>query len=57
MSFEVRDFTIEEADTILWKFKLGNLNTSQIDFYSQEQSVRALRHLAQDINLQIEQAL
>ena len=34
MTFEVQEFGIEEREEgSIWKFKLGNMNTSQIDFF------------------------
>lgn len=57
MAFEVREFEFEEQEEeFLWKFKLTNITTSQLDFYSQEASVRSLSHLTRDMVLQFEQA-
>ena len=42
---------------MIWKFKLGNINSSQLDFYSQDGSSRSLLHLTQDFTAQIEQSL
>lgn len=54
----MREFELEATeDELLWKFKLGNINSSQLDFYSLDMSSRSLLHLAQDFNTQIEQCL
>lgn len=58
MAFEVREFEFEDGEEdFLWNFKLTNVNSSQLDFYSQEASSRSLYHLTQDLSGQIEQTL
>jgi hypothetical protein len=58
MAFEVREFEFEAGEEeLVWKFKLGNINSSQLDFYSLDLSSRSLLHLAQDFNTQVEQCL
>lgn len=58
MAFEVREFEFEAGEEdFLWNFKLANINSSQLDFYSQEASNRSLSHLAQDLIGQIDQAI
>jgi hypothetical protein len=52
----VREFEFEAGDgegEFLWKFKLGNINSSQLDFYSLDVASRSLLHLTQDFNTQI----
>jgi hypothetical protein len=54
----VREFEFEAGEEdFLWKFKLGNINSSQLDFYSLDLSSRSLLHLAQDFNSQVEHSL
>ena len=54
MSLEVRQFEVEEIEgECLWKFKLGNNSVNQIDFYAEEESMRSLFHLGQDMSHQI----
>lgn len=54
----MREFDFEAGeDDFLWKFKLSNINNSQLDFYSQDVATRSLLHLTQDFTAQIEQAL
>lgn len=54
----MREFEFEAGEEdFLWKFKLGNINSSQLDFYSLDLATRSLLHLAQDFNTQIEQCL
>lgn len=58
MAFEVREFEFEvEEEEVLWNFKLSNIHSSQLDFYSQEASSRSLMHLAQDLGAQLEQII
>lgn len=54
MTFEVQEFKIEDSeDNTIWKFKLGNINNSQIDFFAEHESIRSLFHLSKDISHQI----
>jgi hypothetical protein len=54
MTFEVREFDYEIRESeFIWKFKMGNMNSSQLDFYSQDAASRSLLHLAQDFSAQI----
>lgn len=46
------EYNAEDPD-FLWQFKLGNINSSQLDFYSLDLSTRSLLHLAQDFNTQV----
>lgn len=54
MSLEVRHLEIDNAEgECIWKFKLGSNGLNQIDFLSEEESVRSLFHLGQDMCHQI----
>lgn len=55
MAFEVREFEFEGGEEgVVWNFKLSNMHSSQLDFYSQEASSRSLSHLTQDFGAQME---
>lgn len=54
MSLEVRQFEVEGREgECIWKFKLGSNSVNQIDFYAEEESLRSLFHLGQDMSHQI----
>ena len=54
LTFEVQEFGIEEVEEVtVWKFKLGNLNQEEVDFFNEQESVRSLLHLSKDISHQI----
>ena len=58
MAFEVREFDFDpQNEDFLWKFKITNISSSQLDFYSQEASSRSLLHLTQDMATQLDQVI